>query len=109
MDFGDLLAKALDAAGYKQLSFAKKMSTSQGFIGDIIRGRRNPPLDKLEAWAAELKLRGAERDAFMRAGMLAHCPESVRGEFLKLSSRVERLEKTLAEYEKRHGAGDKKN
>jgi transcriptional regulator with XRE-family HTH domain len=50
MDFGDLLAEAFDAAGYKQLTFAGKMGASQGFIEDVIRGRGKPPIDKHQAW-----------------------------------------------------------
>ncbi len=96
--FSEVFERALDKAQFKQLTFARKVGTSQGFLSSIIRGTRTPPLDRLDKWADALGLKGDERAEFVRLANLAHCPELIREDYLRMRTRLERLERRVAEY-----------
>lgn len=100
--FSEVFERALDKAGFKQLGFARKVGTSQGFVSEILRGNRTPPLDRIEKWAEALGLKSEERVEFIRHAHLAHCPDTIRDDYLRLRARVDKLERRVAEYEDKY-------
>lgn len=102
--FAEVFERSLDRAGYKQLTFAAKVGTSQSFLSQIIAGKRTPPLDQIEAWANVLELHGENRAEFIRLAYLAHCPGPIAEEHLRLRARVDKLERRVAEYEDKYKA-----
>jgi hypothetical protein len=47
----------------------------------VLNGRHLPPLDRIEYWAATLKLAGPPRDEFLLYARLAHCPAEIQSEY----------------------------
>jgi transcriptional regulator with XRE-family HTH domain len=76
--FGPLLQRLLDERGWSHRRFASEVGTGQGFISQVIRGVRTPPLVQLDRWMAALDMPMAQRPAFREAALLAHAPEEVR-------------------------------
>lgn len=77
-DFGTQLAAAITARGLTRFAFARQASCPVSLVSEVIRGRRKPPLARLEAWSRLLLATDAERLAFVRAGALVHAPEVVQ-------------------------------
>lgn len=84
MDFGGFLAERIERARLTRIAFAKAIGSSSGFMTDVIKGRRTPPLDRLDAWADVLGLDGQERTLFLDLAALAHLPDEVRPRFLTI-------------------------
>ena len=102
-EFADILAKAIERAGYNQLTFAKQVKTSQGRIRDILARRYGgkAPLNFLQQWAEALRLTGKDRDDFLWAALMSHCPANIRDEYLRMRNRSEKLERRIAELEEK--------
>lgn len=75
MDFGGFLAERIERAHLTRIAFAKAIGSSSGFMTDVIKGRRTPPLDRLDTWADVLGVTGAERQQFLLLAGLAHIPD----------------------------------
>ncbi|TVR11401.1 MAG: XRE family transcriptional regulator [Planctomycetota bacterium] len=76
-NFGVMLRKTLEDKGLTQTTFAQSVNADQGFVSQVINGRRRPPLGHVETWATALDLKGPERDAFLLAAHLDHTPAPV--------------------------------
>lgn len=75
MNFGDMLAARIEGAGLTRIAFAKEVESSSGFMTDVIKGRRTPPLDRLDRWIEVLGLSPKEADQFRFLAGVAHIPE----------------------------------
>lgn len=84
--FGPLLRKAIKSSGGSLRAFASGSGSSPGHVSNVAKGRHLPPLAKLEQWADALGIAGRERERFLLAGRLEHCPTEIR-------RYVERLER----------------
>ncbi len=71
------------------------------FVNQIIRGKRTPPLDRIDAWATALELDDATRASFRRLAAISHLPREVQAEFTELiegnAKRIAILEQTFTE------------
>jgi transcriptional regulator with XRE-family HTH domain len=67
------------------LSFAADVGVAQGFISNVCSGKKRPLLERIEAWAEVLKLRGRERQRFIDLAILQWIPDEDH------RARVERL------------------
>ncbi len=75
--FADLLGIHLRHRRWSVNEFAAKVGLGQPTVWRVETARRPPDLDWLEPWADALELTGSERDDFILAGMLAHCPAPI--------------------------------
>lgn len=50
-------------------------------------------MERLDAWAAALKLTEQEREHFLDLACIAHLPEEIRPRFEKILARIEAIEK----------------
>jgi hypothetical protein len=57
--------------------FAKRVRVGTSFVRWIMIGARPLPEKRIEPWADELHLTGKERERFLEAAYLTHCPEYV--------------------------------
>lgn len=102
--FPALLAQHIARLGWSHRAFARKLGRSNGFVSQIIRGERLPPLDLIESWGDELGLSTTERDAFILEAKLEHCPESISASYRELlqtnaalADKVEEFKKQIAQ------------
>lgn len=94
--FRHLLAGHLETRGWSHRQFAARVESGQGFISQVIRGDRTPPLDRLPVWMEVLALSVEERSAFLEAALLAHAPQEVVDLVVELRAKVAALEMRLA-------------
>lgn len=88
--FGSLLAAHLTACSLGVRAFAREAKVVHSHVQRIMAGKRRPPLDALPTWADVLGLTGKDRDRFILAGQLTHCPEAVRAYVAKLETEAGR-------------------
>ena len=67
-------------------------NSAAGYLSQVIAGKKPPPMDRVEAWADALDLKGRERDRFIDLACIAHLPTNVQGRFEALLRRVEACE-----------------
>ena len=70
----EALLKQRDLSAY---AFAKKVKVGTSFIRWVMIGKKPVPERRIEAWADALELTGKERERFVEAAYLTHCPEFV--------------------------------
>lgn len=76
--FQELLAAYLRRrSGMSATALGEQTGVPQSTMSRISLGQRPPDLDKLDPWADVLELDGEERDDFIVAGQLSHCPRQV--------------------------------
>lgn len=101
--FPELLAAYLRRKdGMSAQALGDQTGVSQSTMSRIALGQRAPDLDKLDSWADVLDLNGGERDGFLLAGQLAHCPQPVielierqDAEHAALLRRIEAMEQAI--------------
>ena len=71
MRFGQYLATSLEKAGFSQSSFAAKVGYQQQNVNQIIKGKRNPPLKRVDAWATLLG-KHIDKELFLELAHLEH-------------------------------------
>jgi transcriptional regulator with XRE-family HTH domain len=76
MDFQDLFRSMLLSRKLSQSQFARLSGLSQGFINQVAKGLRPPPLERLNKWAIILGLNTPERNDFFRAAFEFVAPGS---------------------------------
>jgi transcriptional regulator with XRE-family HTH domain len=106
--FVDLLAVHLNRRRLSPHAFGAALGVKHSTMGRIMLGERSPDIDALDAWADHLALQGAERDAFIEAGILANCPrqavelvERRDADYAALAKRFEILEAMVTRWEQR--------
>lgn len=96
MDFGQLLKQELARKAMSALAYAQRLGYRRnGFVSNVISGKRTPPLDKLDTWMDALDLPAAERAEWWLQANLAHAPEAVREDHRRLLARIATLEGQL--------------
>lgn len=73
--FGEILKQSLARSGLSQEGFARAVGAVGPHVNLIIKGKRTPPLDRLDAWADALGLSPEERRTFKFLAGLAHIPD----------------------------------
>ena len=91
MGFPECFLAALEFRRIQQKQFAFSVSATPAHINMIAKGSRLPPLDRIEAWADALNLNGSERQEFIEAAWLAHCPAEAQAMVQRLRERVASL------------------
>lgn len=83
-DFADFLRQRI-LTRYASLRAFVRAAESQrsedvavAYLSKVLRGRKPPPLDRIEAWAEALALTGAERETFIEDAHLAHATPVVQ-------------------------------
>lgn len=104
LKFSEVFDRALKRAKLKQLPFAKKANTAQGFVSELLAGKKLAPLEKLDVWAEVLDLKGGDRAEFYRAAWLDHCPPEIADDYRRLRALVDKLERRVAEFEEKYKA-----
>lgn len=105
--FADVLADALERAHILRVDFAKKVGTSPGFITDVMKERRTPPIDRIPAWSDVLGLKGSERERFLELAVITHIPTEARPHFLKILQRLDKLEALAQSLSRGEGKRDR--
>jgi transcriptional regulator with XRE-family HTH domain len=77
-DFALLFDRLLQARRISVRDFARRSGLAWSFIHRVRKGLRIPPLDRLEAWADLLALKGRERQRFLDLAHWSHIPPEVR-------------------------------
>jgi transcriptional regulator with XRE-family HTH domain len=77
MRFGPYFAKSLEKAGFSQSSFAAKVGYRQQNVNQIIKGKRPPPLSRVDAWASALG-KHIDKDLFLDLAHLEHCTPRIQ-------------------------------
>ena len=76
-EFGHLLEKLLEKRGLTGSAFARKVGISTSFLRWTMVGKKPVPGPRIEAWADAFELHGRERERFIEAAWLTHCPPFV--------------------------------
>ncbi len=61
---------------------------AQAYLGQVLRGRKPPPLQLVPIWAETLGLRGLDAERFWDLAAIDHLPIEARPRFLQLISRA---------------------
>lgn len=93
--FGDLLKALIDRQGLGLREWSRRAGYAHSNVAAVIKGRRPPPLDKIERWAVALDLDGTEKQRFIHAAYLEHAPEQVRGLVAELKARLDAMEEQI--------------
>ncbi len=91
--FGSLLTALIAEKTEGKSAFARACGSTAGFINNVCRDRRLPPLDRIDSWADALKLTGPEREQFLIEANLAHCPPVIAAGWRTLEARIAALER----------------
>ena len=78
--FGAFLDGILRSRGISHRLFARQIGSSQGFISQIIRNERRPPIDRIDAWISVLDLSSEQADQFRWLAHLEHATDWLRQE-----------------------------
>lgn len=71
---------------------ANDEESSQAYLGSVIAGKRPVPLDRVEAWADALDLKGNDRRRFLLLAAITHIPKPWQADFVRVLDRAEYLE-----------------
>jgi len=91
MRFGDYLGQAISKAGLSQRAFALQVKSHQQAINEIVKGKRTPPLARLDKWLDVLGT-AVEREKFLELARLEHCPAEIQTLVAELRERLKRAE-----------------
>ena len=69
--FSALLDEAMRARGLTMAEMARQLGVHLTFVDKMVKGKRPPPAERLEAMANALGLIGKAKDRFIDAGMLS--------------------------------------
>ena len=103
-DFPAMLRAALAKAGMSQMDLARALGTVSSVVSHTCKGEKLPPLERITHWAKALNLRDEACADFIRQAHLAHCPEVIRDDYLRLRARVDKLDRRVAEFEEKYKA-----
>ena len=95
--FGALLAEKIKAKGWTLREMARQSDTNDALLSRVIRGKRHPPLARLEGWATVLGLSGSDRQEFIEQGRLAVCPPEIVATLRQLRLENNRLRAKVSE------------
>lgn len=56
--------------------------SEQAYLGQVMAGKKPPPMDRLESWADALKLSGDPRQRFFDLACIAHLPREYQARFV---------------------------
>jgi len=104
VDFTELFREALDRKGLSHARFAEQVGVTPAFVSMVATKRSKPPLERIVAWAKALNFSDPEYTRFITWAYLAHCPEVIRDDYLRLRGRVDKLERRVAEFEEKYKA-----
>lgn len=96
--FPSLLARLIEERFPSRRAFARAAeperdeNTAQAYLAGVLKGRRPPPLDRIDNWATALCLAGRPRQHFLDLAMIEHLPPAARPRFLALLAADERNE-----------------
>lgn len=97
--FGSQLAELLGSRGLSHRRFGELVGSGQGYISQVIRGVRTPPLARLPRWMEALGLDSAAQDALVELALLAHCPDRIVDRMHELSKQAVADKARIAELE----------
>ncbi len=82
------LREYMASRGMNQRALADLVGRKETYISMILLGQRKPSKRDTQRWAAALKLNEDERAAFMELAGLAHCPEWIAKEYLRMKTEL---------------------
>ena len=83
-----MLSALIKQKGLTQRAYAEKIGMTQRTLSHVLAGTRNPPLHRIELMAQKLSLSGVERESFLDACALTHCPPRIQTLVADLRRRV---------------------
>lgn len=99
--FSNLLRKLIEEKFESRRAFvravepASKEDSAQAYLTLVVSGKRPPLIERIDAWADALELKGKERDRFIDLACIAHLPTAVQPHFEKILGRLEAAEAAL--------------
>lgn len=96
MDFTELFRDALERRGLSHARFADRVGVTPAFVSMVATKRSKPPLERITFWAKSLELSDPDYTNFIMWAHLAHCPDVLRDDYLRLRARVDRVEQRVA-------------
>jgi hypothetical protein len=70
------------------------------YLSKVIKGKKPPPIDRIDAWARALDLKGPELERFLDLACIAHLPAEAQPRFEKILGRLEAAEAALLQMSK---------
>lgn len=99
-DFSLLMKRLISERFSSQREFvrhtnAENEDSGQAYVSKVLKGKKPPPLDRLDSWANALELYGEERQNFMDLAAIAHLPAAVQPRFLALLRQLKAQQTTI--------------
>lgn len=110
--FAQLLASLIKSvhAGNKSAFLRAARDTTSGassYLGQVLRDKKPPPMERIERWADAVKLQGSERTRFLDLAAIAHMPDVVQSRFVGIIDKVALIEARQDAIESRRQRGQK--
>jgi hypothetical protein len=92
--FGAYLKGRIDELFPSQRAFiraaegANRINSGQGYLSQVIAGKKPPPIKRLDAWAKALELSEAEKERFLDLACIAHMHPLMRARLEKMFAKV---------------------
>jgi hypothetical protein len=81
---------------------ASQEDSAQAYLGQVMAGKKPPPLEYIDKWADALGIKGTERQRFIHLAITAHIPREFQAVFVKIlddwarqKAKVEELQRRL--------------
>lgn len=92
--FGKYLKNRIDELFPSRRAFicaaegANRINSGQGYLSQVIAGKKPPPIKRLDAWAKALDLDDAERERFLDLACIAHIHPLMRPRLEKIFAKA---------------------
>lgn len=90
--FGAYLAACIKMAGMSRRAFARLVGYEHQNLAEVIKGKRSPPLERLDNWGEALG-EHVDPNALRDLALLAHSPLEVQRLVADLRERIAKLER----------------
>ena len=88
--FPELLSEALQRAGISQRELARRVGMNSTLLSKAMRRQRTLTAEILGSMCVHLSVPEGERDGFVIAGLLEHCPDEVVERFRRMEQELGR-------------------
>lgn len=85
---GQWLKAYIESRQISQRQLAELVGRNETYISMILLGQRKPAKKDISRWATVLGLNETERAEFMELAGLAHCPEWIVREYLRMKTKL---------------------
>ena len=82
MRFVDFVGMQMDKRGLDQLALRTRLRRASGYVSQIVRGLKPPPIQDLDRWADALEVAPDQLDLFRDLAELERTPPRIRQRYL---------------------------